>query len=91
GYIQRYEFGVFLPPSWIAVLLGQNLMPTGFDPRANNTSDAEFIQTSERMRKAILNSVNNTPLHREFLTRYGAASNSKPLMSAMASTTSGGN
>ncbi|BBO29612.1 tryptophan halogenase [Alteromonas sp. I4] len=91
GYIQRYEFGVFLPPSWIAVLLGQNLMPTGFDPRVNNTSDAEFIHTSERMRKAILNSVNNTPLHREFLTGYGAASNSKPLMSAMASTTSRGN
>ena len=39
GYISRYEFGVFLPPSWIAVLLGQNLHPGGYDRRADEFPD----------------------------------------------------
>lgn len=74
GYILKYEFGVFLPPSWIAVMLGQNLIPKGYDPRADRFSDADLINQLERIRTENQNAVQRTPDQQAFLNRYGAES-----------------
>jgi len=81
GYIQRYEFGTFLPPSWLAVLLGQGLMPKGYDRRVDHLSTSDFLQQSEQMRERIMKAVNQAPSHMQFLRNYKAASKSPALKS----------
>lgn len=76
GYVQRYEFGAFLPPSWVAVMLGQNLMPTGYDPRVDTMPPERFLKLSEQLRQTIQHSVQRAPRHLDFLKQYGAAANS---------------
>ncbi|PCD02428.1 tryptophan halogenase [Sphingomonas spermidinifaciens] len=34
GRVAQYSHGLFLEPSWIAVLIGQGILPHGIDPRA---------------------------------------------------------
>ncbi len=36
GHVEQYSEGLFLEPSWIAVYMGQGIMPTAYDPRADN-------------------------------------------------------
>ena len=83
GYIQQYEFGVFLPPSWIAVMLGQNLIPRGYEPRVDKMPQEAFLNISKQMKQTIENSVTRAPEHLMFLQQFGAASNSKPLTTDM--------
>ncbi|KXI27742.1 tryptophan halogenase family protein [Paraglaciecola hydrolytica] len=77
GYVQRYEFGSFLPPSWIAVMLGQNLRPQHYDPRVDNYNFVELKQQAQAMRTDIANGVNQAKNHADFLVAIGAASNSQ--------------
>jgi len=73
GLVQRYEFGVFLPPSWVAVMVGQNLTPHGFDPRAGTLSDNELMRAATTQRDEIEHAVANTSHHIEFLQSIHAA------------------
>ncbi len=79
GYILKYEFGVFLPPSWIAVMLGQNLVPSGYDPRADRFADTDAMSKLERILRENHKAVETTPEQQTFLTRYGAESESARL------------
>lgn len=83
GYLLKYEFGVFLPPSWIAVMLGQNLLPEGYDPRVDRYADGDLVREMERVRLETEAAVRNTPTQSEFLTRYGATSDSRPLSASL--------
>jgi len=76
GYVLKYEFGVFLPPSWIAVLLGQNLIPANHDPRVGRYSIEDIRDRLERIRQETTRAVNATPAQAAFLQQYGAASGS---------------
>ncbi|MEP4052145.1 MAG: tryptophan halogenase family protein [Litorimonas sp.] len=74
GYLLRYEQGVFLPPSWVAVMAGQNLMPSSYDLRANQISDADLVSKTNAIKKMSQRAVEQTPVHGEFLANYiGAA------------------
>ena len=75
GYLLRYEQGVFLPPSWVAVMTGQNLVPVGYDPRADQMSDAELLDKTEAIKRDSRLAVTETPDHGAFLADYiGSAS-----------------
>ncbi|WP_300543716.1 tryptophan halogenase family protein [Maricaulis sp.] len=74
GYVLKYEFGVFLPPSWIAVMLGQNLTPAHHDPRVGRYSIEDIRDRLERIRQETARAVDVTPTQAAFLQRYGAAS-----------------
>ena len=41
GHVARYDHGLFLVPSWVAVLIGQRVMPEGYDGRVDRIPDAE--------------------------------------------------
>jgi tryptophan halogenase len=75
GYIQRYEFGAFLPPSWIAVMIGQNLLPKNYDPRVDNCNFEWVKKQAQAMRSDISHGVNMAKTHADFLKAVGAASN----------------
>ena len=82
GYVLKYDFGVFLPPSWIAVMLGQNLMPEGFDPRANQIAESQLLQMLARVREETARAADATPDHATFIKRHGAASEASLLRAA---------
>lgn len=70
GYVPVYEFGVFLPPSWIAVLLGQNLIPHTHDRRADNLRREQLQDYLDTVRTKTDAAVRDTPVHADFLTQY---------------------
>lgn len=79
GYVQRYEFGAFLPPSWVAVMMGQNLFPNNYDPRVDTSNFEQVKQQSQAMRADIAGAVNSAKTHADFLNIMGAASNTQHL------------
>lgn len=84
GYVLKYEFGVFLPPSWIAVMLGQNLIPAHHDPRISRYGLDDIKERLERIRRETERAVEATPTQIEFLRRHGAATNSSLRAAAQA-------
>ena len=71
GYVLRYEHGVFLPPSWVAVMAGQNLMPTSYDQRANRLEFDDVKARLETMRSQNHKAVSRTPDHASYLKEFG--------------------
>ncbi len=80
GFIIKYEFGVFLPPSWIAVMLGQNLRPRGYDPRADAAPKEILVQNAAAIRKSVRAAAQNAPDHAAYIRQIGAASDTAPLV-----------
>ncbi len=73
GYLLRYEHGVFLPPSWVAVMAGQNLLPRAYDMRANALTLEDVKMRLDSIRRDSLAAVSQTPSHADYLKHYGAA------------------
>jgi tryptophan halogenase len=83
AFVIKYEFGVFLPPSWIAVLLGQNLFPRGYDRRADLAPDDVVVRNAAAIRDQVRSSAQNAPDHLAFIQRIGGASESARLVAAV--------
>lgn len=79
GYVLRYEQGVFLPPSWVAVMLGQNLVPKSYDIRANTYSSTQVSAKVEAIKNESFQAVKATPDHAAFIKEYGASTDIMPL------------
>jgi len=73
GHISKYDFGAFLPPSWVAVFIGQNLIPKHNDIRVDRMPLKDIIHQTDVMKSNIQNSVLNSPHHSNFICTYGAA------------------
>ncbi len=80
GHLIRYEFGVFLPPSWIAVMLGQNLLPRHHDPRVSRMPESSLVHNAESLRQKVEAATAATPGHMDYIRRMGAASDTGPLV-----------
>ena len=80
GYVLKYEFGVFLPPSWVAVMLGQNLVPESHDPRVDRLATADLERSLAQIKAETFRAVEQTPRQADFLAKYGAASQSPQLV-----------
>lgn len=70
--VVKYREGVFLEASWIAVYLGQGIVPNGWDPRADTASAETLAHSLEILRAAIASDVAGRPDHRAFIERYCA-------------------
>jgi tryptophan halogenase len=79
GYIHRYEIGAFLPPSWVAVMLGQNIEPKNADPRAQQMLDAKVLHKAQEMKHEIAKSAEASSSHSSFLKQYIGA-DKQPLL-----------
>lgn len=73
GYLIKYEFGLFLPPSWVAVMLGQNLIPQGYDRRADSVSEDVLRANAASIRQSVMDTVRKTPDHAAYITQSGGA------------------
>jgi len=78
GHIVRYEFGAFLPPSWVAVMTGQNLLPAQYDPRVDWLTDEELDKQVRDLKSRIAMAASQTEDHQAFLNRFGGAVPKEP-------------
>ncbi len=70
GRIFRYEEELFTRPSWVAVLLGQHIVPKHCDPIVAMLPHDEVRRSLESMRVGIAKAANAMPTHAEFIERY---------------------
>lgn len=71
GRLEHYRYGLFAEPSWLAVFLGQGMLPHHVDPRLNKVPAQQIARQLERMAKHCRAHVANMPSHR-------SAINSRP-------------
>ena len=70
GHVITYKDGLFLEPSWLAVYLGQRVVPSGYDPRADALSASEVESQLTLIRERVQHAVGSMPNHEHFLKQY---------------------
>jgi tryptophan halogenase len=74
GHVTKYGHGLFLEPSWVAVYLGQGMVPTGWDPRADIAEAATLDRALTTLAGAIAQRVAAMPTHDAALPNLATAS-----------------
>lgn len=72
GIVPEYESGLFQPPSWLSVFIGQNFLPDTYDPRVDRMDDGERADAIGGIQAEIAERVEQTSRHADFIERYGA-------------------
>ncbi len=72
GRIFRYEDELFSVPSWVAVMLGQGVMPDGYDPIADALDPERLVVALRQMRGATAAAVARLPQHGAVLAGLAA-------------------
>jgi tryptophan halogenase len=67
GQIEQYRDGLFSPPSWLSVLIGQGLVPQCYHALADATPLPHALAEIEAIRTAIRERVETMPSHAEAL------------------------
>lgn len=70
GYVQAYRDGLFGPPSWQAVLVGQGIVPRAADRLADMLPDQTLEQRFTALAQAIAQAAADAPRHDEFVAGY---------------------
>ena len=70
GRIPRQERGLFHDPSWLAVLVGQGVLPRDYDCRVSAMPQAALSQALARMRSEIDAASEHMPSHERYLASY---------------------
>ena len=73
GRIFRYDDELFSKPSWIAVCLGQNIIPKTNDPIVSSLPFDKVNHSLNSMHKAMVQAAENMTTLEAFLKQYGAA------------------
>jgi tryptophan halogenase len=63
GVPAAYEYGVFLPPSWVAVYIGQRILPRRFDPLAATIPEDAARARIARLKAEIAALAGSLPHH----------------------------
>jgi tryptophan halogenase len=75
GVIENYKDGLFSPPSWLAVYLGQGLIPDHYNPVADAPPLDRLLDSLDELRTDIRDGVEEMPRHASFLARYANSGN----------------
>ncbi len=70
GSVVQYKDGLFLEPSWLAVYLGQRVVPEGHDPLADRMPLDKAERYLSDLRDQIRRTVDALPRHEDFLRRH---------------------
>ena len=74
GHVARYQQGLFLEPSWIAVYLGQRILPDSWDVRLETMPVEELKQALGRIDGEITAALDRMPPHAAWIESLTAAS-----------------
>ena len=72
--IMREKNEIFTEPSWLAVLVGQGILPQGYHPVADVLSDDENAGRLRAIADTIGRAAGSLPRHGDFIARYCASS-----------------
>lgn len=70
GHVDTYRYGLFAPPSWISVYIGQGLEPDSVAPYAENTPPDRARSDMDQLARDIESRVAMMPEHGAFLADY---------------------
>jgi len=73
GRVFRYDDELFSKPSWVAVCVGQNILPQTIDPIVASLPADQVNHSLNTMRTAMDSTADKMPTHENFLRQYGAA------------------
>lgn len=74
GRVFRYEDELFSKPSWVAVLLGQNIHPRSIDPIVCAVDPAQISKSLTSMQTAMATATSRMPTHEAFIRKYAGSS-----------------
>jgi tryptophan halogenase len=69
GRLFRETAELFSRPSWVAVMLGQNILPEHYEPVVDALDEERVAAAMEQMRQSILQTAERLPSHGEFIAR----------------------
>lgn len=67
GQVERYTRGMFLEPSWVAVYIGQGIVPDQYHPFVDRFSPEQIRHALDDMRGSITRAVAGMPTHTNFI------------------------
>jgi tryptophan halogenase len=70
GRVVKYREGVFLDASWVAVYMGQRIIPEGHDMRADLPPMDALVRSAEALRNDIRAKAARMPDHRAHIEAY---------------------
>jgi tryptophan halogenase len=73
GVVEQYKDGLFTPPSWLSVLIGQGLVPDHYNPLADGTPLETLLGRLDMLHMEIRDRVDEMPRHASFVARYANA------------------
>lgn len=73
GRAFRHDDELFAKPSWVAVMLGQNIIPSAVDPFIRELNMMEVERSLGSMRAAMQRAVESMPTHQTYLNKYARA------------------
>jgi tryptophan halogenase len=69
GRLFQHEYELFVDANWTAVLMGQNIVPRGYDPLVDALDEAALRRKLEQIRTAIRLTVERLPTHQAFIEK----------------------
>jgi tryptophan halogenase len=73
GHIEQYRDGLFTPPSWLSVFVGQGLRPERYHPLADVEPIDRLVAELDTLRADINDRIDEMPRHASFIARYANA------------------
>jgi tryptophan halogenase len=70
GRFHRQADEFFALSSWVQVMIGQHIQPTGYHPLVDAVTDSDLDQLAESVRGVIASCVAAMPSHEQFIDRY---------------------
>jgi tryptophan halogenase len=69
GHVEQYRDGLFSPPSWISVFIGQGLIPEAYHPLADAAPIDRVVDELEAIEATIAETVEHLPVHSDVLAQ----------------------
>lgn len=69
GRIRHHDHDLFAPHSWAAVLIGQNIVPAGYDPMVDSMDDAKICSAMNQIRETYRRIALAQPTHADALAK----------------------
>ncbi|QGY82050.1 tryptophan halogenase family protein [Sphingorhabdus lacus] len=70
GRLFRYEDELFTDTNWTAVMIGQGLIPTGYDPLVDAVPDGPMKKLLAAMGQSFRQAADNMPTHADYIMRH---------------------
>jgi len=70
GVVVNYRVGLFYEPSWVAVYVGQRILPKRFDPLLDDTPLDELRRHTGALRAAVQAGAKAMPTQADFISRH---------------------